>query len=639
VLSQLDTCCDLFSESAVKLISDLPRVQTSAEDIKKAIRHASVCFHNGTVYRDGKQEALSGQTFSSRSTERAQWLGSLVKDPDEAKKSFLRPAECDYDRFANNLITFSPTLPESLVMERHQMSEVFVNLAPKSQLMCQIAARGATVPTGQDKVRKLADAIRRTEIQPGYGPPRIQHPHYLAAGAKYEPPAEEEEADDLKPAPRPNPETEWPESGQGDGWIIDPVQVGLFAPQVLLKNYMKWFDAPHRKEQGITLTKALVDGSRMSANKNYTLHYKSEKDDGSEILFRCELMHSMPSSNKKSTHFGSVYTVVRCEVQTDKMGRRFVSCIKGTECTCTGKNSEQCYHNAVVMYMAENIIRPQGSLIPESKTAKTKAFNDKSNSDSKFNKLSPLAMLPTTNNKRKLSDEVRSKPRVPQKRFSGDGGRLAGGYQSLPIDHTMDLRNDPDIVQVRQLLHEALGGCVAKKHWPARWISPDRFKIVPICNDEYLFGGGEDGGNDENGRSNDADGRVGGASSDCESGDEMDLKHNDDDTSKKQASTCSERKNAQLSPNTMKKRSKYCFCYTLQKKGNVRCSDMLQAKVTWLVCDVSEDGRDACPSRGFVCKFWWERNNIDSDFDEILTSDSPYYCSEQCRQTASVSEQ
>ena len=212
-------------------------------------------------------------------------------------------------------------------------------------------------------------------------------------------------------------------------------------------------------------------------------------------------LHSFTSTNAGSEHSGHLYPVVKCKFEHDNDGVPVVVEVLDADCTCMAKEGKCCWHIAGLLYIAEEQERPFGSLVPESSTSGDNMWHS-SNADkpTKFNRRSPLAAMPSINNKRKFeaSSPTKNKDGNSRKsraqKFGGDSGRFAGTWASVNLGVSdLLLRNDLDIIALREKLYAALRDhyqipTAAENEWPAKVMPDDYYKVIPIVDPDYLQG-------------------------------------------------------------------------------------------------------------------------------------------------------
>jgi hypothetical protein len=204
----------------------------------------------------------------------------------------------------------------------------------------------------------------------------------------------------------------------------------------------------------------------------------------------------MPSKNKYSDHYGRLHAWVKFKCTKSSDGDYFLALsVVDSGCECIAFADKTCWHVGAVCVGAENIKRPPASLVPESSTAKTKAWNvPKEDRVNKYDVNMPLNRLPTGNNKDRNGDaKLKSPNRV--RHDAGNGGRFAGEWRScdLGVEHKY-LRNDPAVIAgLKDLYSKSVSdsgrSVVAAVHWPAEELDLESFKTIPICDREYLMGG------------------------------------------------------------------------------------------------------------------------------------------------------
>jgi hypothetical protein len=77
-----------------------------------------------------------------------------------------------------------------------------------------------------------------------------------------------------------------------------------------------------------------------------------------------------------------------------------------------------------------------------------------------------------------------------------------------------------------------------------------------------------------------------------------------------------------------------CFCWT-EPRAWERCCDMEEDEVQWIGCDgFDQDNpkKSKCPSRGWVCRSYFEHAFRELDFDEEIKDkkSSYWFCSLGC---------
>jgi hypothetical protein len=87
----------------------------------------------------------------------------------------------------------------------------------------------------------------------------------------------------------------------------------------------------------------------------------------------------------------------------------------------------------------------------------------------------------------------------------------------------------------------------------------------------------------------------------------------------------------------MEQEDLYCFCWK-EDRTWVRCCDVDEDEVEWVICDGHHrkgKKRKTCPSRGSVCRRWFENNNPQAVWDSLtVDNDLPWYCCQACKMSA-----
>jgi hypothetical protein len=398
-----------------------------------------------------------------------------------------------------------PTLPQPKF--DGSLTPALIASMPVNMIKCHLAARGACVPTTAEACRQDIEFVYKTESDPNYGPPRILHPELLEPNAVYEPPPDVPDSDDVPTIQKPNKATDWQNMGVGDesdGWVADPVKMGFLAPQTLLDGYIAWYSDIPLNDQLFTFTRNLHKAKICTkGNDQIELNYKDLPDEEGCCLFRAKFPHSMSSENPNSEHHGLLYACVKVQYEITDGGLPSVVRVLDVECTCQSGASKTCWHSAAVLYCAEEMMRPDGALVPESPTAKDNAWYPGKREgpvSQRYDKCKPLSRLPLSNNKRKFdqSPTKTKKGKVRKKRMrkslDGTGGRFASGYRSCSLgpQHLIN-RNDERVLAARQALYDAIKEvtpepCAAEVEWPAKNVDIKHYTVIPITESSYLQG-------------------------------------------------------------------------------------------------------------------------------------------------------
>jgi hypothetical protein len=509
----IKNACRAITESRAPPIEDAPPVPTLAALVVKyrrggkdseavvamQIAHARSCFRQATVTRDIvtlEQGPLDGS--EPNEAQRAK-LGRVETDSAALKLNSTGGAQ--YDRF------LLASLPVVIISPSAVVQVAVAEAALTSeQVKLHLAARGIRVKGTVVEIRTLLRKVFKTEAQPGYGPPRIYYPELLLPGSKFVPLPDGEDGEVGAAAAKDSggnvqayPALVADSKGE---WIRDPVQVSLFAPHMTLAPQVSWFKTdwqPMRFAQlgGEPILPRQFDrGATHTSDKRdiqlEILELKTAPGDDDEWLFRAKLHHSMPSEDKNSSHFGRVYVGLRCAVRQHTDGYPNVCAILDAGCQCMALSGKRCWHIAGLCYVIENTLRGAGSLIPQSSTAKDKAWNTHNGPDESKLRHTPIG-------KQKMSHNGRDP--TPKTRFSGmrngEARRLQTGlYSPLKVGDVWAERGSSPVrkawTEFMKSIENAEGGggqkCVAEHTWPAERELPGYVEL-PIESPRYMFKG------------------------------------------------------------------------------------------------------------------------------------------------------
>jgi hypothetical protein len=453
-----------------------------------------ICFHHGIIVdRQGpqpRQRTLGGlgpkEAVQSRL---CMHIGKMETNHDAVQQSML--GNCHFDRFVLQTIT-------PFRIDQAKVTVFDIESMTSQQLQVQLAMRAVRVPKG--KAQQLDLLKYALDYEGATGESMIVYPNMLY---KNLPPPESE----LKSGGEDDSEEQaFPSFLPDIGFTENHAQAALLCPQMPDAVARHWNVGVHGNEKTFV--------GRLSFHRGMERAEKFMKarsdingfavcaggDEHPGMWFaRMRCPHSMGDNNpiKDQTH---TYTGIQFRVDTVTVSGEDVLCAQEVTCAgcnCKDGNSSRCWHVFALLYVMINLLRPEASLIPQSSTAGSNAWNHPTlRGICRVNKLLPAGRLPIANHSpNKGLERQRTRAAVPRERKAtiqtGNGGR--GADPPTLLMHGWADRNNVTVIAARAQLYSILrkqydAPCAAEELWPASSSKPGDYTEIPILSADYNLG-------------------------------------------------------------------------------------------------------------------------------------------------------
>jgi hypothetical protein len=453
-----------------------------------------ICFHHGIIVdRRGSQPrqcTLGGLGPKEAAQSRlCALIGKMETDPEVVRQSMV--GNCQFDRFV--LQTIAP-----FQIDQEKVAVLDINTMTSEQRQVQLAMRAVRVPKGKAQQLKLLKAAIDYEIATGES--LIVYPNMLY---KHIPPPEGESKSGVEEDAR---EQAFPHFLPDTGFTENHAQAALLCPQMPDAVARHWNVGVHGNEntflgrQSFHRGMERAEGFMKSRSGINGFAVRAGGDEHPGMWFaRMRCPHSMGDNDpsKDQTH---TYTGIQFRVDTVTVSGEEILCAQEVTCAgcnCPDGNSRRCWHVFALLYVMANLLRPEASLIPQSSTAGSNAWNHPAlQGICRVNKLLPAARLPIANHSpNKGLERQRRRAAVPRERRAtiqtGNGGR--GADPPLLLRHGWANRNDATVITARAKLYKILREyygvpCAAEGLWPASPSEPGDYTEIPILSADYNLG-------------------------------------------------------------------------------------------------------------------------------------------------------
>jgi 5'-3' exonuclease len=453
-----------------------------------------ICFHHGIIVdRKGpqpRQRTLGGLGPKEAAQSRlCVYIGKMETNHDAVQQSML--GNCQFDRFV--LQTIAP-----FRIDQEKLTVFDMNTMSSQQLQVQLAMRAVRVPKGKAQQLELMKAAK--DYEEATGESMIIYPNMQY---KNLPPPEGESKSGVE---EDGGEQAFPTFLPDIGFTENHTQAALLCPQMPDAVAKHWNVGVHGNEKTFLGRLSLHRGMEraekfMKARSDINGFAVCDGGDEHPGMWfaRMRCPHSMGDNdpNKDQTH---TYTGIQFRVDTVTISEEEVLCaqeVTTAGCNCPDGNSCRCWHVFALLYVMVNLLRPEASLIPQSSTAGSNAWNHPAlRGICRVNKLLPAGRLPIANHSpNKGLERQRTRAAVPRERTAtiqtGNGGR--GADPPTLLMHGWADRNDAAVIAARAKLYNILrkkygASCAAEELWPASPSKPDDYKEIPILSADYNLG-------------------------------------------------------------------------------------------------------------------------------------------------------